>query len=228
MSKRTWSDEQLREAVREARSYREVLARLGLAISEVVRVRRRIKVLALDISHFASVRARGTGKRRWSDRELAAAVQQSVSVAQVIRRLGLIPAGGNYDAVQRRIEALVLDTSHFTGMRAGLRRGTPPRPLQDLLVADLITSSHKLKQRLIREGIKQPRCERCGWAERAPDGRVPLELDHVNGDRSDNRLVNLRILCPNCHALQPTHRGLNQKRRGSAASSGSRRIRTDT
>ncbi|MBA3462410.1 MAG: HNH endonuclease [Deltaproteobacteria bacterium] len=73
------------------------------------------------------------------------------------------------------------------------------------------TSTHQLKLRLFREGLKQPCCELCGWCERAPDGRIPVELDHKNGDRNDNRLENLRVLCPNCHALQPTHRGLNRK-----------------
>jgi predicted HNH restriction endonuclease len=43
------------------------------------------------------------------------------------------------------------------------------------------------------------------------DGRVPVELDHINGDKNDNRLENLCILCPNCHSVQPTHRGPNQK-----------------
>lgn len=56
--------------------------------------------------------------------------------------------------------------------------------------------------------------ERCGWAERAEDGRIPVELDHKNGDRFDNRFENLQILCPNCHSLQPTHRGKNVKSRG--------------
>ena len=44
------------------------------------------------------------------------------------------------------------------------------------------------------------------------DGRIPLELDHINGDRHDNRIKNLRILCPNCHSLQPTHRGRNMNK----------------
>ncbi|MGB4076287.1 MAG: HNH endonuclease [Minisyncoccia bacterium] len=39
---------------------------------------------------------------------------------------------------------------------------------------------------------------------------MPVELDHVNGDRHDNRIENLRILCPNCHSLKPTHRGRNK------------------
>jgi len=46
---------------------------------------------------------------------------------------------------------------------------------------------------------------------KTPDGYLPLELDHINGDHHDNRLENLRILCPNCHSLKPTHRGRRRK-----------------
>ena len=133
-----------------------------------------------------------------------------------IRALGMVPAGGNYDQVPRRIRELELDTSHLTGMRwntGGKFVPRPATPLEEVLVAGRWTGSTVLEHRLFRAGLKTPRCELCGWAERAPDGRIPVELDHINGDRFDNRLENLRILCPNCHSLQPTHRGLNQARR---------------
>ncbi|MBL0212990.1 MAG: HNH endonuclease [Myxococcales bacterium] len=134
----------------------------------------------------------------------------------MIRALGLVPAGGNFEHVRRRIADLGLDTSHMTGRgwNVGLTfRPSHHLPLVQLLVAGRWTPTHRLKLRLFREGLKEPRCELCGWAQRATDGRLPLELDHTNGDRDDNRIENLRILCPNCHALQPTHRGLNRRRR---------------
>ncbi|MEO8705235.1 MAG: HNH endonuclease [Kofleriaceae bacterium] len=134
----------------------------------------------------------------------------------MIRLLGLVAAGGNYVQVQRRIAELGLDVSHFTGYawnRGGHRVCRPALPLEHVLVAGREIGSHKLKKRLIAAGLKTAACELCGWAERAPDGRIPVELDHMNGDRNDNRIENLRIMCPNCHSLQPTHRGLNQKRR---------------
>lgn len=68
--------------------------------------------------------------------------------------------------------------------------------------------TNALKWRLIREGIKRRRCESCGrneWSGRP----IPLELDHINGRREDNRLDNLRVLCPNCHAQTDTYRGRN-------------------
>jgi hypothetical protein len=154
-------------------------------------------------------------KRSWTNTDLQVAVTTSKSIRGVLIKIGLIPAGGNYRHVAETIKDLKLDTSHFTGM--GWRSGrtfafVPQRSLSEILVADSDFQSFKLKKRLYREGLKEQKCELCGWAEQAKDGRIPLELDHVNGNHRDNRLGNLRILCPNCHSLQPTHRGKNQKK----------------
>jgi 5-methylcytosine-specific restriction endonuclease McrA len=153
--------------------------------------------------------------RSWVDDDLIKAVAASQSYRSVLIKLSLIPAGGNYDQVKKRISELSLSTEHFTGQ--GWNRGwqfdprKPRLPLTELLVIDRPVQSHKLRLRLIAEGIKEARCELCGWNQSSPDGRLPLELDHLNGNPNDNRLENLRILCPNCHSLQPTHRGKNKK-----------------
>ena len=69
-------------------------------------------------------------------------------------------------------------------------------------------SAH-VRRYLIEQGGE--RCSRCGWAERNPvTGKVPLEVDHINGNYADNSLVNVRLLCPSCHALTPTFRALNK------------------
>lgn len=152
--------------------------------------------------------------RSWTDEQLTEAVKTSRSYRQVIIKLNLIPAGGNYAQVRRAIKALGLDTSHFLGMgwNVGLLfRPSPPIPLNKLLKRETIVQSYKLKLRLFEKGLKQPKCEICGWAKKSIDGRIPVELDHINGVHSDNRLKNLRILCPNCHSMQLTHRGKNKK-----------------
>jgi len=152
-------------------------------------------------------------KRSWSDEELVIAVVRSKSIRAVLIELRLVPAWGNYSQIYKAIKTLSIDTAHFTG-QGWNKHGRATRlakPLDDVLVSDSDTQSHKLKLRLFAEGIKQPCCELCGWAATSVDGRVPVELDHINGDHRDNRLLNLRILCPNCHSLQPTHRGRNKK-----------------
>jgi hypothetical protein len=210
------TDDDIRHAVASSTSFVGVFEVLGVRPGGTANVMLRVRIrdLGLETTHFryASGRHRGA----WTDDHLRAAVASSSTYAQVIRRLGLVPAGGNYVQVQRRIRQLALDTSHFTGSgwNIGLMlRPRPRAPLEEVLVENRLTGSHKLKQRLFRAGLKQPACELCGWAVRASDGRIPVELDHINGNKADNRLENLRVLCPNCHSLQPTHRGLNLKRR---------------
>lgn len=155
-------------------------------------------------------------KRSWSERDLRDAVVQSKSIRRVLLKLGLRPAGGNYAQIQKYIRLYHLPTSHFTGKawNRGMRGiGKPRLALKQILQQNSQYQSYKLKRRLFSAKLKEPKCELCGWAQHAPDGRLPLELDHINGKSQDNRLANLRVLCPNCHSLQPTHRGLNQHRK---------------
>lgn len=153
-------------------------------------------------------------KRRWTEDQLRIAVKNSRSIRQVIQSLNLKPAGGNYTQLYKYINELNLNTTHFKGRgwNKGLKGFSFPKfTLKEILVVNSNFQSYKLKNRLFVSNIKSPKCEECGWAKRSKDGRIPLELDHINGDSRDNRLENLRILCPNCHSLKPTHRGLNRK-----------------
>jgi len=150
------------------------------------------------------------GKRSWTINQLEKAVKESKSFRKVLEKLKLRNTGGNYEQIKKYIKEYQLDTKHFTGRawNKGLKGfGQPRIPLEKILVKNSHFQSFKLKKRLFAAGLKIPRCEQCGWAEKTKTGYLPLELDHINGDRHDNRLENLRILCPNCHSLQPTHRG---------------------
>jgi len=151
--------------------------------------------------------------RSWNDDQLFFAVKGSKSIRSVLFKLGLKPAGGNYRQINNRICELNIDRSHFTGMGWNVGLKFVPqvaKPLSEILIKGYNYQSFKLKRRLFSEGYKKACCELCGWNEVSNDGRIPVELDHINGDNMDNRLENLRILCPNCHSLQSTHRGLNK------------------
>lgn len=151
-------------------------------------------------------------RRTWSESQLRGAAASSTSYRQVLSKLKLREAGGNYVQLKKYVAELGIDISHFTGRtwNKGLRiKGIPRIPLDKVLVKNSYFQSFKLKTRLFSAKLKPMRCEECGWAKTSPDGRLPLELHHINGDGRDNRLENLKILCPNCHSLKPTHRGRN-------------------
>ncbi len=150
-----------------------------------------------------------TKKRTWSLEALHEAVRTSISRRQVLIKLGLRPIGGNYAQIKKYLKELKISTEHFTGQgwSKGLRvQKKPYRSLKEILIKGSDFQSYKLRNRLFKSGLKTPKCEECGWTRVAQDGRIPLELEHVNGDNTDNRLKNLKILCPNCHSMTPTYR----------------------
>ena len=94
-------------------------------------------------------------------------------------------------------------------------------PIEELLVAGRRRNRGHIKQRLVAEGLKENRCEECGLTEWR--GRpLSMALHHANGDGSDNRLRNLVLLCPNCHAQTPNYGGRNGRRRSVAAGGAAR------
>lgn len=172
--------------------------------------------LGAETEHLPGlVEGRPVTRRRFSDAELRTAVVESSTMAEVMRRFGYTPSGGMHRYVAAHVRRLGLDTSHFLGrgwargkVRAG---GFQRRHIDELLVAGSSIGGSSLLRRLIREGYKEARCEACQQSEW--QGKpIPLELDHINGDPTDNRLENLGVLCPNCHALTPTYCGRNRGR----------------
>jgi hypothetical protein len=161
------------------------------------------------------------GRRRWTDDQLRAAVAKSRSVYGVLRELGLRVGGGQHQNIKRRIRELALDVSHFTGQgwnvgdaRGLLRSHRREWDLQEILVRDspYRGCSSGLKRRLLKEGILRERCYECDAPPEWRGKPLVLRLDHVNGDRCDQRLENLRLLCPNCDSQTPTFAGRNKGR----------------
>jgi len=152
------------------------------------------------------------GRRpRYTEREARAAIASSLSLSEALRKLGMRPAGGNHATLRRYAdEVWKISTAHFdphAAQKDALRRANRPRPIEEILVEHSTYCRTSLKKRLFREGLKQPICEMCGQGEIWRGRRMSLILDHANGRATDNRLENLRIVCPNCAATLDTHCG---------------------
>ena len=148
--------------------------------------------------------------RRYSLPDLQRAVESSFTVHQVLQKLNVKAAGGNYKIFHKAVRTFQLDTSHFTGSNLrGRKLPARRRPVSEYLVRNSDVLSSRLKRYLIQSGTLKAICSDCGLStwRGLP---IPLELDHRNGDHRDNELSNLRLLCPNCHAFTPTYRGRNR------------------
>jgi len=147
---------------------------------------------------------------KYSESELKAAVKSSTSMRQVLIKLEVSPFGGNYDVLRKALSFFNIDTSHFRGQAWNKGKKTGPKQaIEKYLNNEIPIQSFKLKNRLLREGVFEHQCMHCNNTDWF-DQPIPLELDHINGDNKDNRLKNLRLLCPNCHALTPTYRSKNR------------------
>ena len=151
-------------------------------------------------------------QRKYTNEELSNAVKHSQSIRSVLKKIGLTPAGGNYESIKKQIDALGIDTSHFLGQGVlkGKTHSYKTRPLEKVLIREKLENTWRLKNRLLSEGIKEHRCEQCKRIQWQGDP-IPLELHHKDGDRTNNTLENLELLCPNCHSLTDNYRGSKKK-----------------
>ena len=148
-------------------------------------------------------------KHRYTKEQVQEIAYRVNSIAKLLEELGISPSGGNYKTIQSFIRKHDIDTSSIKGnsWSKGKELGHK-RDIDEYLNNRYPIQSFKLKNRLIKEGIFKKECSNCGLSTWL-NNEIPLELDHINGIHDDNSLGNLRLLCPNCHALTDTYRGKN-------------------
>lgn len=143
--------------------------------------------------------------------ELKQLVDESISYAEVLRALGYKEKGGRpWENLKKKLKEFGIDTSHFKGRAHGTSNNAK-YTLDEILVKDsTYTNLTRLKSRLLKENLKEYKCEICGisnWLDKP----LTLQLDHINGINTDHRIENIRFLCPNCHAQTDNFAGKNVK-----------------
>ncbi|MFI2758223.1 HNH endonuclease signature motif containing protein [Streptomyces echinatus] len=214
MGASAYTKERLQTAAHGARTLSQALERLGVDPKSPTRryVLDRMKKLGVDVSHFEREGV------KWTREVLEPVVAVSASVNEVVRRLGLDPVGGHQTNIARRIKAHGIDTSHFTAvvrterMRDNQRR----RTAAEILVEDTSGRASRIPRQRLKRAMGEmgvvERCALCGIEPVWLGEPLPLEVDHIDGDWRNNRVENLRFLCPNCHSTTDTYRGRGKGR----------------
>ena len=135
--------------------------------------------------------------------KIEAAVKKSKTWAEVCRELDAPPATGSQSYIKHIAERNGFDYSHFVGRfhRKGKVAHNRLESIDKYLCRGSIINSHRLKEYLFRLGYKEKRCERCKRTRWLGE-EIVFELDHIDNDKTNNELSNLKILCPNCHSLK--------------------------
>lgn len=144
-------------------------------------------------------------KERISDQTFIQACREAQSMAQAASELGL-----HFNSFKKR--ALELGCYQPNQAGKGLKKIAPRIPIEDIIYKGKHPQyqSYKLKKRLIKQGVKTNVCESCQLNE-WNDKPLNLELHHIDGDRTNHKLSNLQLLCPNCHSQTETFRARNRK-----------------
>lgn len=131
------------------------------------------------------------------EEEFRQLIQNSKSYNEVLRKIGMAHGRSSTDIIKRRCKALNISCDHF--IKTG-NQYSPRYNLKDILIENSnYQNLSSLKERILKENLLEYRCQICGNTGEWQNKPLVLQLDHINGIHNDNRIENLRFLCPNCH-----------------------------
>lgn len=155
-----------------------------------------------------------SSKNKINKEEAEKIVKKCYTVSDFCKMVGWQPRGANYKTFYKYVKEYNLDISHFTGNKTNFNNknnGNNELTVSEYIKNNEIVRGPTLVKKLIKEGIKECKCERCKNTEWEGQ-KIPLELHHIDGNSLNNELSNLQLLCPNCHAITDNFRGKKNKK----------------
>ena len=134
-------------------------------------------------------------------------VNESRTITECLRKLGLVNKGRNNKTFLARVAEDNISIEHIRRQSASVAQEGKRIPLEDFLVLGREVQGSAIKKKLVSAGLMKDECSVCGQLPEWNGKPLSLELDHINGNRLDNRIENLRIICPHCHSQTDTFRG---------------------
>jgi len=147
-----------------------------------------------------------------SKSELEITVAKYKSYKDILATFGLENKGENFKTLKRRLNEDKIPYDHLLKHGQNLRVYHTPKTLDEILIEESTFNRGHLKGRLLKAGVLKNQCSECPVSAEWNGKPIVLQLDHINGISNDNRLENLRILCPNCHSQTNTFAGKRKER----------------
>lgn len=146
----------------------------------------------------------------WNEKSLKQAVEDSNCKSDVLRKLGISTKSGNFQTLDRYLKKYGINDDKLKYDNKRGNKWVKKYTNGDVFCENSPMSGKNIKIRIISENLLEYKCTRCGIRDEWNGKKLQLQLDHINGINDDNRMENLRFLCPNCHSQTDNYGGKNK------------------
>lgn len=198
--------DQLIATIRQSSSITDVLRRLGFKSLNHSGAWTYINHVVHTNNLYEYVASHRRTRHSYSTEEAISAIKESTTWTDALRMIGLTNHGHNHRTLQRIAREHKIDTSHYNA-RSGRLRRNPEYTFTQIFCTNSNYSRNRLSHAIRRFDLIDYKCALCDNCGSWQNKRLVLTVDHKNGIPNDNRIDNLRYLCPNCHSQTETFGG---------------------